>query len=130
MSHKHEPAHIRREKFRNIIRKLMALKNPVNISCVAREAGVSTSLIHNYYPDIADEIRRIADNVPRRSRATLREKLNDANAKNEFLRDEIQQLQLRISKLATINEILNYNLKNFLETNKKQTSTHLANHFP
>lgn len=89
----------------------MALKNPVNISRVAREAGVSTSLIHNYYPDIADEIGRIADNVPRRSRTTLREKLNDANAKNKVLRDEIQQLQLRISKLATINEMLNYNLK-------------------
>lgn len=56
MSHKHEPAHIRREKFRNIIRKLMVLKKPVNISRVAREAGVSTSLIHNYYPDIADEM--------------------------------------------------------------------------
>ncbi|WP_157835532.1 hypothetical protein [Photorhabdus australis] len=75
-------------------------------------------MIHNYYPDIADEIRRIADNVPRRSQATLREKLNDANAKNKVLRDEIHQLQLRISKLATINEMLNYNLKNKLSRNK------------
>ncbi|HFP9447580.1 TPA: hypothetical protein ACHOZW_004960 [Raoultella ornithinolytica] len=107
MSHKHEPAHIRREKFR----KFMVLKKPVNISRVAREAGVSTSLIHNYYPDIADEIRRKADNIPQNSRATLREKLKDANAKNKVLQNEIQQLQLRISKLATINEMLNYNLK-------------------
>ncbi|EIX9530270.1 TPA: hypothetical protein ACGB3K_002326 [Klebsiella aerogenes] len=118
MSHKHEPAHIRREKFRNIIRRFMVLKKPVNISRVAREAGVSTSLIHNYYPDIAYEIRRIADNTPRRSRATLREKLKDANAKNKVLQNEIQQLQLRISKLATINEMLNYNLKNKLSRNK------------
>jgi len=118
MNHKHEPAHIRREKFRNIIRKLMVLKKPVNISRVAREAGVSTSLIHNYYPDIADEIRRIADNIPQNSRATLREKLKDANAKNKVLQNEIQQLQLRISKLATINEMLNYNLKNKSSRNK------------
>ncbi|RWS52394.1 hypothetical protein DN594_24935 [Enterobacter cloacae] len=71
-------------------------------------------MIQNYYPDIADEIRRIADNIPRRSRAALREKLKDANAKNKVLQDEIQQLQLRISKQATINEMLNYNLKNKL----------------
>ncbi|WP_261242936.1 hypothetical protein [Serratia entomophila] len=118
MNHKHEPAYIRREKFRNIIRKFVALKKPVNISRVAREAGVSTSLIHNHYPDIADEIRRVADDVPRRSQATLREKLKDANAKNKILRDEIHQLQLRISKLATINEMLNYILKNKPSRNK------------
>jgi len=75
-------------------------------------------LIQNYYPDIADEIRRIADNIPRRSRAALREKLKDANAKNKVLQDEIQQLQLRISKQATINEMLNYNLKNKPSRNK------------
>ncbi|EKS1146083.1 hypothetical protein QA426_004200 [Escherichia coli] len=118
MSHKHEPAHIRREKFRNIIRKLMVLKKPVNISRVAREAGVSTSLIHNYYPDIADEIRRIADNTPQHSREIEHQKLKDANAKNKVLQDEIQQLQLRITKLATINEMLNYNLKNKPSRNK------------
>ncbi|EBP5387334.1 TPA: hypothetical protein MAG25_005017 [Klebsiella quasipneumoniae subsp. quasipneumoniae] len=75
-------------------------------------------MIQNYYPDIADEIRRIADNIPRRSRAALREKLKDANAKNKVLQDEIQQLQLRISKQATINEMLNYNLKNKPSRNK------------
>lgn len=90
----------------------MVLKKPVNISRVAREAGVSTSLIHNYYPDIADEIRRIADNIPRHSREILRQKLKDANAKNKVFQDEIQQLQLRITRLATINEMLYYNLKN------------------
>ncbi|EOY6342417.1 MULTISPECIES: hypothetical protein [Enterobacter] len=75
-------------------------------------------MIQNYYPDIADEIRRIADNIPRRSRAALREKLKDANAKNKVLQDEIQQLQLRISKQATINKMLNYNLKNKPSRNK------------
>ena len=75
-------------------------------------------MIQNYYPDIADEIRRIADNIPRRSRAALREKLKDANAINKVLQDEIQQLQLRISKQATINEMLNYNLKNKPSRNK------------
>ena len=118
MNYKHEPAHIRRDKFKNIIRKLVVLKQPVNISRVAREAGVSTSLIHNYYPDIADEIRRIANNGPRRSQATLRDKLNDANKKNKTLRDEIRQLQRRISQLATLNEMLNYNLKNKLPQTK------------
>ncbi len=118
MSHKHEPAHIRREKFRNIIRKLMVLKKPVNISRVAQEAGVSTSLIHNDYPDIADEIRKIADNIPQHSREILRQKLKDANAKNKVLQDEIQQLQLRITKLAIINEMLNHNLKNKPSRNK------------
>ncbi|SSK55768.1 Uncharacterised protein [Klebsiella pneumoniae] len=101
----------------------MVLKKPVNISRVAREAGVSTSLIHNYYPDIADEIRRIADNTPQHPREIERQKLKDTNAKNKVLQDEIQQLQLRITKLATINEMLNYNLKNKpFEINKKSNA--------
>jgi AcrR family transcriptional regulator len=29
----------------------------LTISAVAREAGVSSSLLHNHYPDIAEEIR-------------------------------------------------------------------------
>lgn len=78
----------------------------VSIAAVAREAGVSTALIHNHYPNIAEKIREAQG---RSSRIQRDEKLQDLRAeceKNRALRQEIKELRAQIASLASINEVL------------------------
>lgn len=78
----------------------------VTIAAVAREAGVSTALIHNHYPIIAEMIR---DAQGRSSRIQRDEKHQDLRAereKNRALRQEIDELRSMIASLASINEVL------------------------
>ncbi len=78
----------------------------VTIAAVAREAGVSTALIHNHYPIIAEMIR---DAQGRSSRIQRDEKHQDLRAereKNRALRQEIDELRAMIASLASINEVL------------------------
>ncbi|SPO54158.1 Transcriptional regulator, tetR family [Pseudomonas sp. JV551A1] len=78
----------------------------VSIAAVAREAGVSTALIHNHYPQIAEAIR---DAQGRSSRATRDAKQNELTAerkKSAAYRQELNELKAKIQKLASINEVL------------------------
>lgn len=81
-------------------------ESKVTIAAVAREAGVSTALIHNHYPKIAEAIR---DAQGRSSRATRDAKQNELTAerkKSAAYRQEINELKTKIQKLASINEVL------------------------
>lgn len=81
-------------------------KTTITIAAVAREAGVSTALIHNHYPKIAEAIR---DAQGRSSRAMRDAKHNDLTAerkKSAAYRKEINELKAKIQKLASINEVL------------------------
>jgi len=78
----------------------------MSIAAVAREAGVSTALIHNHYPSIAEEIR---DAQGRSSRAQRDDKHHDLKLereKNQELRKELDGLRSKVSMLASINEVL------------------------
>jgi AcrR family transcriptional regulator len=78
----------------------------VTIAAVAREAGVSTALIHNHYPNIAETIR---DAQGRSSRATRDVKHQDLIAerkKSSEYRQEIKELRAKVAMLASINEVL------------------------
>lgn len=78
----------------------------VTFAAVAREAGVSTALIHNCHPKIAELIREIQGRSSRAQRDAKRQELTDERRKCRELRKEIQELRAKIAALASINEVL------------------------
>ncbi|UVL45055.1 TetR family transcriptional regulator [Pseudomonas moraviensis] len=78
----------------------------VSISAVAREAGVSTALIHNYYPNIVEAVRAAQGHSNSKKRNTMLLELNDERKKAEDYRSEIGKLRKQIASLASINEVL------------------------
>lgn len=78
----------------------------LSISSVAKEAGVTPALIHNYYPEVAALIRgklRKEDLGPRKEYPRSRVVLQEVN---KALREELIELRNQKSKLASINEML------------------------
>jgi AcrR family transcriptional regulator len=71
----------------------------ISITAVAAEAGVVPSLIHNTYPDIAEQIRGLVGRTARRQRdemrtelAAVRQRLRDVTAEREQLRKDMAVL--------------------------------------
>ena len=78
----------------------------ISIASVAREAGVSTALIHNHYPKVAEDIRTAMGRSSRTQRDAKHEELKAAKDRNKELRQEIQRLELLVRNLASENEML------------------------
>ncbi|WP_227106818.1 TetR/AcrR family transcriptional regulator [Chromobacterium rhizoryzae] len=78
----------------------------VSIAAVAREAGVSTALIHNHYPNIAEKIREAQGRSSRIQRNVKYQELRTECEKNRNLREEIKELRAKVASLASINEVL------------------------
>jgi hypothetical protein len=78
----------------------------ITIASVAREAGVSTALIHNHYPAIAESIREKQGRSSRAQRDAKHTELKAEIDKNRGLRDEAAELRSQIARLASINEVL------------------------
>jgi AcrR family transcriptional regulator len=78
----------------------------LTIASVAREAGVSTALIHNCHPDIAEIVREAQGRSSRAQRDAKRQELKAERDKARVLRDEIAALRSQVAKLASINEVL------------------------
>ena len=78
----------------------------VTITAVAREAGVSTALIHNYYPGIAEAIREAQGRSSRAMRDVKQQDLIAERKKSAAYRQEIEELRAKIANLASINEVL------------------------
>lgn len=78
----------------------------VTIAAVAREAGVSAALIHNYYPSIAEAIREVQGRSSRAQRDVKHQDLRAEREKGRALRLEIEELRAKIASLASINEVL------------------------
>lgn len=104
-------AKARRKEFKLAILRIehgKARTNPrgLSIRAVAAEVGVSASLIHNHYPDVAELINRKRGS--RRSARVKRKQseLEDERRKNAELRQELADYRSRLTKLATINEVL------------------------
>lgn len=62
----------------------------VTIAAVAREAGVSTALIHNHYPIIAETIRDAQGRSSRAQRDVKHQDLRAEREKNRALRKEMR----------------------------------------
>lgn len=88
------------------LHRLQKKNEKISISAVAKEAGVTAALVHNRYPDFAEEIRSAAGKNVRDECASLREKTLAERAKNRLLREQITQLTAEIVKLASLNETM------------------------
>ena len=78
----------------------------VTIAAVAREAGVSTALIHNHYPNVAEAVREAQGRSSRAQRDVKHQDLIAEREKNKLLRQELEELRLKTADLASINEVL------------------------
>lgn len=78
----------------------------LSIASVAREAGVSASLIHNHYPDVADAIRTAQGRSNRAQRDAKNQELKAQRDRSKALRQEVAELRADIGRLASINEVL------------------------
>ncbi|ENM1781382.1 TetR family transcriptional regulator [Pseudomonas aeruginosa] len=78
----------------------------VTIAAVAREAGVSTALIHNHYPSIAELIREKQGRSSRAMRDVKHQDLVAERQKSAGYRKEIEDLRGKLASIASINEVL------------------------
>jgi hypothetical protein len=78
----------------------------VYIAAVAREAGVSSALIHNHYPAIAEAIRVEQGRDGRSERDAKHQQLLDARARLRELRKELEEQRVSVARLTSINERL------------------------
>ncbi|WP_297843742.1 TetR family transcriptional regulator [Pseudomonas sp.] len=86
----------------------------VTIAAVAREAGVSTALIHNHYPTVAEAIREIQGRSSRAVRDVKHQDLIAERHKSTSYRQENEELRTKVANIASINEVLldeNHTLK-------------------
>lgn len=81
-------------------------ESKVTIAAVAREAGVSTALIHNHYPNVAEAVREAQGRSSRAQRDVKHQDLIAEREKNKLLRQELEELHLKTADLASINEVL------------------------
>ncbi|MDB5935348.1 MAG: tetR family transcriptional regulator-like protein [Massilia sp.] len=78
----------------------------LTISAVAREAGVSSSLLPNHYPSIAEEIRTKQGASSRQKLDAKQDDLSLEREKTKALRTELVNLRNQVAKLASINAML------------------------
>lgn len=92
------------------IERVCRTEGAPSIAAVAREAGVSASLIHNRYPDVAAAIRKLSGREKRDDVAQLRAALIKERAMAKRLRDENSALLADLRALASVNEALRQEL--------------------
>lgn len=99
-----------REKTRQELQlAMLRVKNKgvrMSISAVATEAAVTPGLIHNTYPDIAEEIRALMGRSTRQQRDTKAAELIKARASLQELRGELEAANADLIKLASVNQTL------------------------
>lgn len=78
----------------------------MSIAAVASEAGVSTALIHNHYPAVAEAIREIQGRSRRAMRDVQHQNLIAERQKSVGYRQEIEELRAKLASIASINEVL------------------------
>jgi len=111
MTIKRKPSDAREKDLRLALYRIVrgrskAGETKVTIAAVAREAGVSTALIHNHYPSIAEAIREAQGRSSRAQRDGKQQDLRAEQEKNRILRQELQELREKVARLASINEVL------------------------
>lgn len=111
MSTPHKPSESREKDLRLALYRIQrgrahTQETKLSIAAVAREAGVSTALIHNHYPQIAEAIREAQGKSSRHLRDVKHDELKTEREKNRSLRQEIASLSNKVATLASINEVL------------------------
>jgi hypothetical protein len=78
----------------------------LTIASLAREAGVSTALIHNHHPEIAELVRDAQGRSSRAQRDAKHLELKAEREKNRTLRAQAEVMCRQIASLTSINEVL------------------------
>lgn len=78
----------------------------LSISAVAHEAGVSASLVHNTYPEIAERIRAQIGRATRQQRDAKATETAAARVQLRALHAELNAALADVARLASINETL------------------------
>lgn len=102
--------------FKKLMRDAPSEGKAPSISAVAREAGVSHTLIHTKYPDIAEEIRTAGGKGPKQQLAKQRENLRVAEARLAELRQERDEAKELNRGLASENARLTLVVKRLEHT--------------
>ena len=76
----------------------------ISVLAVAKEAGVSDSLLYNHYPAFVDEIHAATGRTARKQRDDKHQELVAERLKNKNLRADLKTAHGQIAKLASINE--------------------------
>lgn len=105
-----KPKKPKRLALQRAIHQLQGRGEPVSFTAVAQLVGVTPSLIHNTYPDIADEIREINGASPEAQRDEARKEVASLRKSNEILRTERDSALDDNRKLASMNESLRFEL--------------------
>lgn len=110
-AHNYKPAEDREKDLKLAIYRLQkgrahTKETKVTIAAVAREAGVSTALIHNHYPAIAEAIRDIQGRSSRAIRDVKHQDLVAERQKSAGYRQEIEELRAKLARIVSINEVL------------------------
>jgi AcrR family transcriptional regulator len=92
-----------REELERAIFHVRNSGNKMSISAVAREAGVNPSLLHNTYPDIAENIRAQMGRAVRVKRDQNGENLRKARETIKGLRRQLRETEIDIAKIASLN---------------------------
>lgn len=99
-----------REKTREELRlAMLRVKNKglkLSISAVAAEAGVTPALVHNTYPDVAEEIRAQVGRTTRQQRDAKAAELANTKAELRDVRAKLEAALADLVRLASINETL------------------------
>ena len=88
------------------IRQLQVEHANVTISAVAKVARITPALIHNTYPDLAEQIREIGGKTTRAQRDAKHADLVKERETNHTLRAENAILKEDVAKLASVNQTL------------------------
>lgn len=100
----------RHDELQKAILRLKNRKARVTITAVAREAGVSPALLHNTYPDVAEQIRALQGKASRAQRDELRLELARLREENGKLRAGKERADADARRLASLLEAMRHDL--------------------
>jgi AcrR family transcriptional regulator len=101
------------DELKYAIARLQKSGAKVTISAVAREAAVTPALIHNTYPDIAEQIRQIMGKATRAQRDAQQEEVKRRGEITRQLREELAKLKADYADLASVNLALQIELARY-----------------
>ncbi len=111
------------KRLKDAIDRLQQAGTKVSISAVAKAAEVTPALIHNTYPDIAEQIRGVIGKATRSQRDEKHDALVKERERNRALRVEVDRLRHEVATLASINLTLMSKLAVYAEmSNSKVVS--------
>ncbi|MEI7762468.1 MAG: TetR family transcriptional regulator [Comamonadaceae bacterium] len=88
------------------LHRLQLAGRKVSIKGVAEEAKVTPALIHNRYPDFAEQVRTLTNKSTRAQRDEKHDLLQREREKNRQLRALVDQQIKEFADMASVNEAL------------------------